>query len=186
MYNLLSFNFRVIEGDFEMKYLAIGLVFGLVLLSGCLDGGTGLVSLDTSISSNVGPTQIQTFSETNNEICKEDGKPIIRLFSTTWCPHCKWVSNAFESTVQEYVNEGKIVAYHWEVDIGDNTLTTGRELSVPASETAIFKQFNSRESIPTFVFGCKYYRIGNGFESQNNLDAEIGEFKAVIEALLDK
>ena len=164
------------------QMVAIGLVIGIVLLSGCL--GTGPAPIDTSLSSKVGPTQIQTFSKANYEVCKENGKPVIRLFSTTWCPHCKWVKNAYESTVQEYINDGKIAAYKWEVDTGDNTLTGETEASVPASELRIFKQFNQEESIPTFVFGCKYYRVGNGYESQNNLSAEIGEFKAVIEALL--
>ncbi len=49
---------------------------------------------------------------------------------------------------------------------------------------AIFKQFNPDNSIPTFVFGCEYYRVGNAYEQQNDLTAEIGEFKAVIEELL--
>lgn len=188
-----------------MKWLVILLTVGIILLSGCATQEIGIASIETEtsqemqpnqdnniapvnvgISQGVQPTEIKTFSATNNAVCKEDGKPIIRLFSTTWCPHCQWIKDTFDSTVQEYVAAGKIVAYHWEIDIDDDTLTTEIETEVPQSELAIFEEFNPRRSIPTFVFGCKYYRIGNGYESQNDLEAEIGEFKAVIEALLQE
>ena len=52
------------------------------------------------------------------------------------------------------------------------------------SETAIFAQFNSKGSIPTYVMGCKYVRIGNGFETQDDKAGEAAEFMAVIEALI--
>lgn len=117
-------------------------------------------------------------------ICTEDGKPIIRLFSTTWCPHCKWVKDTFESTIQEYVDAGKIVAYHWELDTDDDSLTEEVESSIPDSEYAIYQQFNPKATIPTFVFGCKYYRVGNAYEQQNDLDAEEADFKQVIDALI--
>jgi thiol-disulfide isomerase/thioredoxin len=124
-----------------------------------------------------------------NSICKENGKPIIRMFSTTWCPHCEWVRPTFDSVAKEYVDANKIVAYHWQVDVGDNTLTDANESltngeSIPANELAVMTTFNPKGSIPTFVFGCKYYRIGNGFESQKDLNAERTEFVKIIEQLL--
>ena len=130
------------------------------------------------------PSSIKTFQTVNGSVCKEDGKPIIRLFSTTWCPHCKWIKSTYDSVVSEYVNSGKIVAYHWEVDTGDNTLTSATETSVPESELQVYQTFNPKGSIPTFVFGCKYYRVGNGYEQEGNLTAEEAEFRAVIETLL--
>ena len=120
------------------------------------------------------------------EICTEDGKPVIYLFSTTWCPHCKWITETFESTVQEYVDAGQIVARHWEIDINDDTLTDEAETEVPAEQLAVYKEFNPGGSIPTFVFGCKYSRIGNGYEQQQDLEAEESEFRAVIEKLLEE
>jgi protein-disulfide isomerase len=119
-------------------------------------------------------------------ICEEDGKPIIRLFSTTWCPHCSWIKDTFDTYMMELVDEGKIVAYHWELDTADDTLTEEVETEVPASELEIYKTFNPRGSIPTFVFGCKYYRVGNAFESQDDLDAEKQDFENVINALIDE
>jgi len=142
---------------------------------------TARPSLSKGIQATPG---IQTFSMREGEVCTENGKPIIRLFSTTTCPHCKWITDAYEETVMEYVNQGKIVAYHWELDTEDNTLTSFKETYVPEEEKNLFVEFNPRRSIPTFVFGCKYYRIGNGYEQENDLNSEKREFKAIIEKLI--
>ena len=48
----------------------------------------------------------------------------------------------------------------------------------------VYEQFNPRGTIPTFVFGGKYYRIGTGYEKQGDLLAEEREFRAVIDSLL--
>ncbi len=125
-----------------------------------------------------------TFIDSGEEICYEDGKPAIFLFSTTWCPHCSWVSDTFESVAKEYMDAGKIVAYHYEIDINDDTLTEEAEGTIPPEHMAIYSKFNPRGSIPTFVFGCKYYRVGNGYEAAQDIAAEEAEFRAAIEDLL--
>lgn len=128
---------------------------------------------------------VETFFEKKNaKICKEDGKPVVYLFSTTWCPHCEWVKDTFDKTVAEYVKAGKIKAYHWELDINDDTLTAAKETGVPPTADAVYKEFNPQGSIPTFVIGCKYFRVGNGYESQKDLNAEAAELKAAIDAVL--
>jgi len=135
----------------------------------------------------VSPTApgIETFFEKKNaQICKEGGKPVVYLFSTTWCPHCQWIKDTYDSVVSEYVKAGKIKAYHWQMDTGDNTLTSDTETSVPADAQAVYKEFNPQGSIPTFVIGCKYFRVGNGYESQKDLNAEATELKAAIDAVL--
>jgi len=123
-------------------------------------------------------------NDPNAGICVGDGKPIIFEFSTTWCPHCKWIKSTFDETVKDYVDSGKIVAHHWELDINDDTLTAEVETSVPGSDLGVYQKFNPGGSIPTYVFGCKYYRIGNGYESQNDLASEEKEFMEVIEHLI--
>ncbi len=129
---------------------------------------------------------IQTFNLRVGPVCTENGKPIIRLFSTTTCPHCNWIKDTFDQTVKPYVDSGKIVAYHWMLDTGDNTLTQTVETYVPEEEKKIYSEFNPGNTIPTFVFGCKYYRIGNGYEAENDLVSEKREFIAVINALLNE
>ena len=124
-----------------------------------------------------------TFKVVENSVCVTQGKPIIRLYSTTWCPHCQWVKDTFDKVAKEYVDAGKIVAHHWELDTNDDTLTPGSDI-LPESETKVFQQFDSKGSIPAFVFGCKYYRIGNGYEAGKRLDLEEAEFREVIERLI--
>ncbi len=124
----------------------------------------------------------RTFKETGDPICVENNKPLIAEFSTTWCPHCKWIKETFQETVKEY--EGEIAAYQWDIDINDNALTEEKESNVPLEHMAVYQNYNPKGSIPTFVFGCKYLRIGNGYESQDNLAAEKQEFKEIIEELI--
>ncbi len=153
---------------------------------------TDTTTADTTTDTTDTTTTTQTTSSStftvkeDAEICTEDGKPVVYLFSTTWCPHCKWITETFESTAQEYVDSGDIVAYHWEIDINDDTMTAEEEGEVPQEHLAIYQEFNPRGSIPTFVFGCKYSRVGNGYESAGDLAAEEAEFRQVIETLLEE
>lgn len=124
----------------------------------------------------------ETFTEYDTDICKKDGKPVIYLFSTTWCPHCEWIKDTFDSWAKD--NAGKAVVYHWELDTNDNTLTSEVETEIPAEHNEIYEQFNPNGSIPTFVFGCRYGRVGNGYESQDDLDAERDSFDAVLQELI--
>jgi len=133
---------------------------------------------------NITNPGIKTFSLMEGPVEVIDGKPVIRLFSTTWCPHCVWIKETYDRVAKEYADAGKIVAYHWELDTGDNMLTPEKETAVPASEQAVFAKFNPQGSIPTFVFGGKYYRIGNGYEREQDLTLEEQEFRAVIEELI--
>lgn len=166
--------------------LAVILLAVLILFFGSY-AVTGYFVLDSPADADddpVLPSEITTFQDSGNNIELIDGKPVIRMFSTTWCPHCQWVKPAYEKVAQEYMDAGKIVAYHWELDISDDTLTPEAEGAVPSSETAVYKTFNPRGSIPTFVFGGKYWRIGNGHERAGDLEAEEAEFRAVIEELI--
>ncbi|MFA6919179.1 MAG: hypothetical protein WC244_03675 [Patescibacteria group bacterium] len=131
---------------------------------------------------------ISTFSmKKDAKICQEDGKPIIYLFSTTWCAHCNWIKATFDQAMAKYVKDGKIVAYHWETDEDDNTdntLTSSVEKQMPASAQAVYQEFDPKGLIPAFVFGCKYFRIGNGYEAKNDLASEVKEFDAIIKDLI--
>jgi hypothetical protein len=83
----------------------------------------------------------------------------------------------------EYVNRSQIIAYHWEMDIDDDTLRD-EKIPVPESEKEVFRKFNPGGGVPTFVFGSRFYRIGNGYEREKDLDAEKAEFRAVIEEVI--
>jgi thiol-disulfide isomerase/thioredoxin len=143
------------------------------------NAGTGT---DTAESAGTVVRTFETFTEYDNEVCKEDGKPVVYLFSTTWCPHCQWIGATFDKWAKD--NSDKVVAYHWEVDTNDNTLTSEVETSVPEDALAVYTKFNPNQSIPTFVFGCRYSRVGNGYESENNLDKERESFDKVVNEIV--
>jgi thioredoxin-related protein len=124
-------------------------------------------------------SDIKTFTDTEDDLCKEDGKPLVILFSTTTCPYCKWIKDTFDSTVLEYGDQ--IAAYHWELNNGNNVLSDVTEKEVPKRFLDLFRKYNSRGAVPSYVFGCKYIRIGNG---HNDLQDEQAEFRAVIEELI--
>jgi len=129
-------------------------------------------------------TELKTFSTTSDKVCKENGLPIVRLFTTSDCPQCVWIKDTFDSLATEYIASEEIVAYHWDFDTGDNTLTEETETSVPNSEKSIYKRYNDKRSVPTFIVGCKYIRIGTGYYPEDDLKLEEKELRTVIEAVI--
>ena len=185
-----------------MQAVAIGVVgicvviVGLFMFSQQPTGLTTGASITDPMTGDLILPGGETFTEFNGPIEAIDGKPVVRLFSTTGCLHCVWIKETFDQTMKELVAEGKVVAMHWELDQSDDTLTPQKESGVPESEFELFKRFNSRGSVPTYIFGGKYVRVGNAFETRENLvnptsndslrrlGLEKEEFKAVVEKLL--
>ena len=128
---------------------------------------------------------INTFEmKKDAKICTEGGKPVVYLFSASWCPHCKWINDTYNKVVAEYEKAGKIKAYHFDAETGDNLLTSEVESQMTDGAKSAYEEFNPEGSIPTFVFGCKYFRIGNGYESEDSLANEEKEFRTVIEDII--
>jgi len=173
----------------------VSIVLAGIMVSGAIfasqrddtDSSTETNSVDTT-DVNTTPTlpdgSFQYYEGSEVEV--EDGKPVIRLFSTTWCGHCGWGKETFDSVAKEYVDAEKILAYHWELDIYDNTLTETVETEVPASEQLYFEKFNPEGSIPTFVIGGKYFRVGNAFEREDDLAKEEEELRRIIEQVIEE
>ncbi len=123
----------------------------------------------------------QSFATGDAQVCTKDGKPVIRFYSTSDCTSCDWVRAAFKAAVEPYVAQGIVVAYNWQLDTGDDLLTSGKESAVPKDEFDVFTKFSNKNSVPVFVFGCTYYRVGNYY---NNLKQEEEEFRTVIKKML--
>jgi len=105
---------------------------------------TSTTSTTTSTSTTTTTlVEIKTFTDNGGAVETKNGKPVVRMYSTTWCPHCRWVKDAYETTVKEYVDKGEVIAYHWELDIDDDTLRP-EKIPVPQSEKNLFKKFNPR------------------------------------------
>ena len=177
------------RSNLMMAALAVLIIFfGSYAMTGYLVGdadisvsGTDKITGETD-SLEV-PSEIRTFRDTGAEICTENGKPVIRMFSTTRCPHCTWGKEVFDSVAREYVDRGLIVAHHWELDIRDDALTQRNEGFVPDIELGEFRRISSG-GVPTYSMGCAYMRLGNGYERQGDISAEKAEFRAVIEKLI--
>lgn len=126
--------------------------------------------------------EIKTFTGTYDKICMKDDKPIIRFYTTSNCQPCDWIKDVFYSAVGNYHEENKITIYHWELDTGDNLMTAEIEEGIPKEELQLFKKYNPKSTVPTYVFGCRYVRAGNGYD---NLEQEKEEFEAVVDKLLE-
>lgn len=107
--------------------------------------------------------------DTASQICYDpSGKLILREFSASWCSDCTALTPLYNQLVQSYGS--RIVSYSWVVD----------KQSVPAGEEAIYSKYSPNSSIPTFVFGCKYYMIGSASQKSTWLNAST----AVVDYLL--
>lgn len=87
---------------------------------------------------------IGNFSISSDEVCKEDGKPIVYFFGSQGCPHCVWERPIVEKVLAKF--EGYI-AFHNNMDSQE--------------DNDVFQKY-SPGNIPTLVLGCKYYRVGSG------------------------
>jgi thiol-disulfide isomerase/thioredoxin len=144
---------------------------------------TGFLTYQPETEETGSGWEITTFTDSGKDIELVGGKPVIRMFSESGSPQCEWAGPTYDGVVKEYVDTGKIVAYHWQLDTNDDILTEGMD-GIPESEFAVFYEVSPRESVPTYVFGGKYYRIGNGFERTGDLESEEKEFRAMIEQVL--
>lgn len=134
----------------------------------------------------VSPGEITTFSAYEMGTCTDNGKPTVIEFAISTCPHCIWVEDAFKAAVKPYVAEGKISAYLWNLDTGDNSLTEVIETKddIPKKHMQIFYDFDTPQQVPFFVMGCRYYRLGTAYGQEDNKEKEVAEMKAVIEQML--
>jgi thiol-disulfide isomerase/thioredoxin len=129
---------------------------------------------------------IRTFLKKKDaSLCLEDGKPMIYLFSTSWCPHCQWIEETYLKFGKEVNESGKAKVYLFDVESGDNLLTSEKETVMPSVAENIYNEFSPDGGIPTFVFGCTYFRVGNGYETQDGGETlEEREFKTILEDIL--
>jgi len=87
---------------------------------------------------------IGDFLVSEDEVCKENEKPIIYFFGSENCSHCRWEDPIMEKVGKNF--EGYI-SFH-------NNMDSDVDMD-------IFSKY-STGGIPTLVFGCKYYRVGSG------------------------
>jgi thiol-disulfide isomerase/thioredoxin len=89
-------------------------------------------------------TTIGNFSVSQDEVCKENEKPIVYFFGSNSCPHCLWEHPIFEKVANNF--EGYIF-FHNNMDSD--------------KDNEVLMKY-STGGIPTLILGCKYYRVGSG------------------------
>ncbi|MCK9578138.1 thioredoxin family protein [bacterium] len=117
-------------------------------------------------SSSTQQDLVYTFAEVKeNEICRENGKPIVYFFGSKSCPHCEWEKPIIAEVVKSF---GDKISYHENID--------------SQNDLDVFSKFNQEGGIPTIIVGCKYYRIGSGEGS--GADKEKENLKGIIDMIL--
>jgi len=93
------------------------------------------------------PTTFGNFSITNQEICKENAKPVIYYFGSTSCPHCSWEEPIVKKVAEKFSG---LISFHNNMD--------------KQTDMEVFQKYADINPgyIPFLVFGCKYARLGSG------------------------
>ncbi|MFA5742720.1 MAG: hypothetical protein WCX77_01670 [Candidatus Paceibacterota bacterium] len=91
---------------------------------------------------------------TDEQVCQEDGKPIVYFFGSESCPHCVWEKPVISAVVKKF---GSAISYHENMGNG--------------KETDIFSKY-STGAVPAVIIGCKYYRIGSGESAGEKSETE--------------
>jgi len=91
-----------------------------------------------------GELTLGNFSVSQNDVCQENGKPIVYFFGSVGCSYCAWEHPIVEKVVQKF---GDSIVFHNNMDNEE--------------DRDVFDQY-STGGIPTVVLGCKYYRVGAG------------------------
>ena len=91
---------------------------------------------------------IGNFSVSNDEVCQENGKPVVYFFGSESCPYCQWEHPIIEKVAERFKEN---ISFHNNMDAQD--------------DMDVFSKY-STGGIPTLVLGCKYYRVGSGGGSE--------------------
>jgi len=87
---------------------------------------------------------IGDFFTSKDELCLDQGKPIIYFFGSQGCPHCRWEHPIVEEVASKFKEN---IVFH-------NNMGSQEDVDV-------FSKY-SEGGVPTLVLGCKYYRTGSG------------------------
>lgn len=133
------------------------------------------------LGENLESSGIGRFMKVENEVCQENGKPIVYFFGSSTCPHCSWEHPIFEKVVAKF---GNLISFHNNMDEQD-------------ADQEIWQEYSQihQNGIPFMILGCQYTQLGSGESAgeeaeEENLTALIckltgGEPTAVCEEVAD-
>jgi len=94
------------------------------------------------------PTNIGRFVKTKDEICQEDGKPVVFMFGQSGCPYCVWEHPIFEKATAKF---GDLIVVH------DNMDKQGADEEIWQKYSQIHQG-----GVPFMLLGCRYAQRGAG------------------------
>jgi len=91
---------------------------------------------------------IGSFSVTKEEICQEDGKPLVYFFGSASCPHCTWEHPILEKVTAKF----------------DDSISTHLYMDDFETDKQIWNKYGQIHSgsVPFIVLGCRYVQVGSG------------------------
>ena len=123
-------------------------------------------------------TDASSFIDTGKEICKKGGLPSIYFFSKSTCAVCRELDGPFREALGFF--DGKVAAYRWELDTGDNLLSEEIENGIPGEALAAFKEGNPKLQVPFFNVGCRFTRIGKAYKDGADEQAEFKKMLTLV------
>ncbi len=114
---------------------------------------------NTPLAAKASGATIGQFSVSDEEICAENGAPLVYFFGSDGCSHCQWEHPIIKEVAEKFGEE---------ISFRDN-------MNDQKADAEIFQKYSSG-GVPTVVIGCKYYRVGSGEnageeQEKNNLTA---------------
>ena len=107
---------------------------------------TAAVEGESTLAPSV--TTIGNFMVTGEEVCLENGKPLVYFFGGSYCSHCQWEHPLLEKVVKKF---GSVITFHNNFDKQD-------------ADREIWNKYASinQGGVPFIVVGCQYARVGSG------------------------
>ncbi|PIN69644.1 hypothetical protein COV93_04690 [Candidatus Woesearchaeota archaeon CG11_big_fil_rev_8_21_14_0_20_43_8] len=169
---------KSVESTLEMELSAVE---QQSLYNAYLNGLRNRSSISIYYKSPAAVMAAPSFRDTGEGICIDNGKPFVAMYSTSDCTHCAWIAETFKDVVWKHA--GNLSVHHYMLDTGDDLLTKNVETSVNVYHLNIFKRLSPTQQVPLFVFGCKYVRLGNAHEKENDLVSEKAEFEGILDEI---
>lgn len=165
------------------KYAAVGVVVGLLAPAGAVLAAqsAGIPNLSTSVSNAAG----SNWYKAENDLWASGGKPVVLFYGSLACPYCaasSWAlyaalldfgtltgtSYSSSSPTDVYPNTPEVsfagatfTSAYLGLDIREST--NNQQITLPSLsvvEQAYVNAYDSRQSIPFYLFGGVYFHLG--------------------------
>jgi thiol-disulfide isomerase/thioredoxin len=104
------------------------------------------------------PFTIGNFLVTEDELCQEDGRPVVYFFGGSFCPHCQWEHPIVEGVAEKFENQ---ISFHNNMDNQE-------------ADRDIWEKYSqiNQGGVPFMVLGCRYARVGSGENAGEAVEEE--------------